>query len=69
MIKIPPANAVNTYKMLPMLFIIGPKMLAYLFALSASLNNALLSLSNSCSTACSWQKTLTTFSPFIISSI
>ncbi len=66
--KIPPASATITYKMLPMLLSIGPKMLAYLLAQSASSKSDWLSFSKSDFASSSWQNTLTTFSPFIISS-
>ena len=52
-----------------MLFMIGPKIFAKRCALSESRKSCSFSTSKSRSAAFSWQNTLTTFWPFIISSM
>ena len=64
----PPASAVTTYRIFPMLFKTGPRVLARLLACSASAKSASLRRSNSATLSLSLQKTLTTFRPLIISS-
>ena len=60
-IKIPPDNAIITYKIFPTLFKIGPKVLARLFPFSEFINNSSLSFSNCFMLSSSWQNTFTTF--------
>ena len=65
----PPASVTATYNRFPILFKIGPSVLAYLFALSDTPNSSSFKASKSALLSSSWQKTFTTFCPFIISSI
>ena len=66
--KIPPVNATATYKIFPIFPSTGIRIFANLLAFSASWNNSSLRRSKSASLSLSWQKTCTTFCPFIISS-
>ena len=63
-----PARATATYSRLPILFKIGPKVFAYLLAVSDTWNSSSLIASKAFSLSSSWQNTLMTFWPFIISS-
>ena len=65
----PPASVTATYNRFPILFKIGPSVLAYLLALSDTSNSSSFKASKSALLSSSWQKTFTTFCPFIISSI
>ena len=68
MMSIPPTKATKTYKMFPMLPIIGIRMFAKRFAAVAFLQRSSFMRSKSSTLCSSWQNTLTTFCPFIISS-
>ena len=64
-----PHSATMTYMMWPMFMMMGMSMFAYLFARSACSKRWSLTRSKSRFASSSWQNTLTTFCPFIISSM
>ena len=65
----PPTTATRTYSRLPMFIMIGMRMFAKVFALAAFSRSSSLSASNCSLHFSSWQNTLMTFWPLIISSI
>ena len=67
--KIPPTIAIITQLIFPICTLIGPNTFANLFALQALSNNSSFSCTKRTVLSCSWQNTLTTFCPSIISSI
>ena len=68
-ISTPPTNAVSTYRILPMLFMMGPKMFEKMCARRLFSQSSSFTLSKSALAAASWVNTLITFWPFIISSM